>query len=154
MSDRDRVWLDRVAGERMRFDSEFSEVIAESPFSSQQWGLVMTAAEFHIQNPSDPDTAELVADASKLPAIMGELDNLDQGMAQAGGGRPGEGSGIVDSIRDRLGMGDGGDEELRAAAEELLEEYADGFQERLVAADRWAEVCGLAADGNDYDSNS
>lgn len=146
MSDPDRVWLDRVAGERMRFDSEFNEVIADSPFTSQQWGLVMTAAEFHIRNPEDPESAELVAVTDKLPAIMGELDTIDQGMAQAGGGAPGEGSGIVDSIRDRLGFGDADDEELRTAAEDLLEEYAAGFQERLVAAGRWEEVCQLAAD--------
>lgn len=146
MSTPDRAWLDRVAGERMQFDSEFSEVITDSPFSSQQWGLVMTAAEFHIQHPEDPDSAELVVDTSKLPAIMAELDNIDQGLAQAGGGQPGQGSGIVDSIRDRLGFGDADDNQLRDAAEELLAEYADGFQERLVAANRWEEVCRIAAD--------
>lgn len=146
MSDPNRVWLDRVAGERMRFDSEFSEVVAESPLTSQQWGLVMTAAEFRIENPSDPDAAELVVDTDKLPAIMGELDRLDQGMPGARGGQAGSGRGFMDSVRDRLGLGDGGDPEKREAAEDLLHEYADGFQERLIAADRWTEVCRLAAD--------
>jgi len=146
MSEQNRAWLDRVAGERMRFDSEFSEVVADSPFSSQQWGLVMTAAEFRIETPEDPSAAELVVDTDKLPAIMGELDRIDQGLARAGGGDDGGGGGFVDSIRDRLGIGAGGDDALRAAAEELLAEYAAGFQERLVAADRWDEVCRLAAD--------
>ncbi|MFB6111947.1 MAG: DUF5799 family protein [Halobacteriaceae archaeon] len=142
MANGSRAWLDRVAGERMEFDREFSEVVAESPFTNQQWGLVMTAANFRIENPARPEEAELVPETDRLPAVMGEVENLDSDPARPGGGG---GGGIVDSLRDRLGVGSGGDDELVDAAEELLEEYASGFQERLVAAGRWEEVCEIAA---------
>lgn len=144
MADGNRAWLDRVAGLRMEFDSEFSEVVAESPFTNQQWGLIMTAAEFRIEDPDEPDAATLIPVTDKLPAVMSQVEQLDEGMGGLGGGTGGAGGGIVDSVRDRLGIGDG-DDELVAAAEDLLGEYADGFQERLVAEGRWEEVCAIAA---------
>lgn len=145
MADGNRAWLDRVAGLRMEFDSEFSEVVADSPFTNQQWGLIMTAAEFRIQTPEDPEAAELLPVTEKLPAIMDQVEQLDEGMGGLGGGRRGAGGGIVDSVRDRLGIGDG-DDELVEAAEAMLAQYADGFQERLVAEGRWDEVCEIAAE--------
>lgn len=142
-SEGSRAWLDRVAGERMEFDREFAEVVAGSEFTNQQWGLVMTAADFRIEEPADPESATLVPVTERLPAVMEQVEALDNG-GPGMGGSPGGGGGVVDSIRDRLGIG-GGDEELTAAATELLEEYAAGFQERLVAAGRWEEVCAIAA---------
>jgi hypothetical protein len=145
MSTDNRAWLDRVAGERMEFDSEFSEVVASSALSNQQWGLVMTAAEFRIEGPEDPETADLVPETEKLPAVMEQIEQLDGGMAGMGAGGGGSGGGFLDSLKDTFGGG-GGSDALVETAEDLLAEYADGFQERLVASGRWEEVCAVAAE--------
>ncbi|MCH7661416.1 MAG: hypothetical protein IH933_12825, partial [Euryarchaeota archaeon] len=62
-------WMDRIVGDRMAVDREFTERVNGSRFSSQQWGLIMTATEFEIRNPEEPEQAELVANTEKLPQI-------------------------------------------------------------------------------------
>jgi hypothetical protein len=148
--------MDRVVSDRMAVDREFTERVNESRFSSQQWGLVMTAAEFEIHDPEDPDGARLVADTSKLPQIMPELEKIDAQVQAAGGaagvsGSDGGGGGFLSSIKGALGLGGGGgrgnDEDLRAA-EALVEEYADRLQERLEERGKWEPVCAqVAGDG-------
>jgi hypothetical protein len=145
MAEENRAWLDRVAGARMEFDSEFSEVVAASSLTNQQWGLIMTAAEFQIEAPENPEQAELVPVTENLPAVMSQVEQLGEGMGM-GGQRPASGGGLMDSIKDLFGGGGGGSEELVQTAEDLLKQYAEGFQERLEAMDRWEEVCALAAD--------
>ena len=137
-------WTDAIVGERMAVDQEFSGEVRESSFSNQEWGLIMTAAEFEIENSDDADAARIVPDTSKVAAIMPEVDQMDQRMGAAGG--PGGGGtdsdGIVSSVKDALGMGgdDGPDEERVAAAEDLLQRYADALQTHLEEKGRWEQV--------------
>ncbi len=145
----ERSWTDRVVGERMAVDQEFTSRITSSRFSSQEWSLIMTATEFEIESPEDPDRARIVANTDRVESILPELENL---RAQTGamGGAPGGGNGgsIVDSIKGALGMGDDGDHEAeRQAAEALTQEYAETLQEHLESKGRWEEVRELAAEG-------
>ncbi|TYL39094.1 hypothetical protein CV102_07310 [Natronococcus pandeyae] len=145
-------WTDRIVGERMTVDQEFSSRIAESQFSSQQWSLIMTATEFEIEHPEDPDRARIVANTEKVDQILPELDNLDAQMGamggQGGGGGSSSSGGVVSSILGALGLGDNGDshEEQRRAAEQLTQEYADELQAKLESNGRWNSVRQAVAD--------
>ncbi|MFB6255890.1 MAG: DUF5799 family protein, partial [Haloplanus sp.] len=55
-------WTDRIVGDRMAVDREFSDRVRASEFSNQEWGLVMTAVDFEIEHAEDPDRARIVAD--------------------------------------------------------------------------------------------
>ncbi|MDB2236851.1 MULTISPECIES: DUF5799 family protein [Halorubrum] len=142
-------WTDAIVGERMTVDNQFNERVAASRFSSQEWGLIMTATDLEIENADDPDAARVVADTSNLPAIMPELENLRSQMAGMGGAPGGDsggsGGGVVDSIKGALGLGGGGgsggpsDEELEAA-ERLVQEYADELQAHLEEVGKWEQV--------------
>ncbi|WP_058367487.1 DUF5799 family protein [Haloparvum sedimenti] len=141
-------WTDAVVGERMAVDREFNDRVASSRFSSQEWGLIMTAAEFEIEDADDPEAARVVADTSKLPSIMPELGNIREGMAAMGGapsdGGGGRDGGVLSSIKGALGLGGGGDDgpsdEELAAAEALVQEYADELQARLEETGKWEQV--------------
>jgi len=144
-------WTGRIAGERMAVDKQFADRVEASSFSNQQWGLVMTAVEFDIEGPDDPETATIVADTSKLPSIMPELDKVGQGNPMGGpsgsdsrGGS--EGGGLLDGVKAALGLsgGDGGDERAEEA-EQLAQAYADELQEELESNGRWERVCEQAS---------
>lgn len=144
-------WMDRIVGDRMAVDQEFTQRVNESRFSSQQWGLIMTATEFEIRDPEEPDSAELVADTSKLPQIMPELETIDARIQAGGGAASSSGSGgsggFLGSIRDALGLGESGgdnDGDLQSA-EALVNEYADRLQERLEGQGKWESTCRTAA---------
>ncbi|ELZ04322.1 DUF5799 family protein [Natrialba aegyptia] len=160
-------WTDRIVGERMAVDQEFSSQIASSRFSNQQWSLIMTATEFEIEHPDDPDRAQIVADTDKLEQIIPELENVQSGMgAMAGaggsgaGGSGGSGSGgLVDSIKGALGMGGGGANdhaEKREAAERLTQTYADELQSHLESKGRWESVreAAVVTSEDDTETNS
>lgn len=147
-------WRDKLAGARMRVDQEFNQRVLDSQFSNQEWGLIMTAVEFDIDNPESPDSAEMTANTENLEQIMPELENLPQGMARPGGGAGGsDDSGVIDSLKSVLGFdgsdanGSGVDEDELAAATELVEEYAAELQLHLEEQGRWSEVCAAAAEG-------
>lgn len=148
----DTSWTDRIVGERMTVDQEFSSRIAESQFSNQQWGLIMTATEFEIEHPDDPEQAQIVANTDKVDQILPELDTLDAQMGAMGGHGGGDSSssgGVVRSILGALGLGgDDGDNhaEQRRAAERLTQEYADKLQSRLESKGRWDSVRQAAVD--------
>lgn len=151
----DSSWTDRIVGDRMAVDQQFASTIASSEFTNQQWSLIMTATEFEIEHPADPDRAQLVADTDKVDQILPELDNLASGMGAMGAPGPTDGSGggssgsLFDSIRGALGLGDGGgssDEEKLEAAERLTQDYADQLQEHLESRGKWDAVCEAAAD--------
>ena len=36
-------WTDAIVGERMAVDNQFTDRVTASRFSSQEWGLIMTA---------------------------------------------------------------------------------------------------------------
>jgi hypothetical protein len=149
MSDND--WTGRIAGARMTVDQQFTDRVEASSFSNQQWGLVMTAIEFEIDGPGDPESARIVADTSRLGSIMPELDKVGN---QAPMGGPGAGSksgggasgGLLSGVKSMLGMGGGdGDDEQRAEAEQLAQAYADELQSELESKGRWESLCEQAA---------
>lgn len=140
-------WTDAIVGERMAVDQEFNEQVAASRFSSQEWGLIMTATEFDIENAADPDEARIVADTSNLPQIMPELGDMREQMAAMGGaagGDTGGSGGVLDSLKAALGFGGGGgdevDQEELQAAEQLVQEYADQLQRHLESKGKWEQV--------------
>lgn len=139
----DDGWRDMIVGERMTVDRAFEDRIEASPFSRQQWGLVMTAVEFQIDG-DDESGYHLVADTSKLGHVLPEIDRMaDQGM----GGREATpsgsgGGGIFGSVKSAIGLGGGGsDDEQREAAESLAREYASALQSELEEAGKWERVC-------------
>lgn len=152
----DRQWMDRIVGDRMAVDREFTERVNESRFSSQQWGLIMTATEFEIHGPEEPESAEIVANTEKLPQIMPELEKIDAqvqaagGAAGAGGSSGSSSGGLLDSVKSALGLGNGSgggaSDEDRQAAESLVAEYADRLQERLEEQGKWESTCRSATD--------
>lgn len=139
-------WTDRITGARMQVDKQFQKRVQGSEFTNQQWGLIMTAVEFRIDDPETPGEATLVADTSKVEQIIPELEEMPQGMgAQPSPGRSG-GDGLLGRLRGFLGGGSNGvDEEKLAAATGLAEEYAAELQGFLESNGRWEAVCGHAA---------
>ncbi|WP_254769016.1 DUF5799 family protein [Salinilacihabitans rarus] len=144
----DTSWTDRIVGDRMTVDREFSNRIANSRFTSQEWSLIMTATELEIENPEDPDAARIVANTEKVDQILPELENVRSQVGAMGGAtREGDsGGGLVDSIKGALGLGGGGSHDAeREAAEALTQEYAEQLQSRLESSGRWESVCEAAA---------
>jgi len=140
-------WTDAIVGDRMTVDQEFAGRVASSQFSTQEWGLIMTATELDIEHADDPDRARIVADTSKVEGIMPELESLDQGMPMGGGGGGGgrsNGSGVgglVGSLKTALGLADDGVDDGRlAAAERLTREYAAELQSHLESRGKWEQV--------------
>jgi hypothetical protein len=155
----EREWTDRIVGDRMAVDREFTDRIEASQFSRQEWGLVMTATEFEIENPEDDERAQLVANTEKLPAVIPELDRISsqagamgaggEGAGGAGGGGTlGGGGGVLGSLRNALGLGSGGgaDDETIEAADRLAQEYASELQRRLEDRGKWAEIRAIASE--------
>ncbi|WP_227354166.1 DUF5799 family protein [Haladaptatus salinisoli] len=134
-------WTDMIVGDRMAVDQEFTQRVADSQFSRQEWGLIMTAVELDIEHPEDDERARLVADTSKVRQVMPEMENIQSQMnAMAGKSSNRESKGIFTSVKEALGLGGSGggiDEDRLAAAERLAQEYADELQTRLEANDRW-----------------
>lgn len=141
-------WTDMIVGDRMNVDNSFSSTVEASQFSRQEWGLIMTAVEFEIDEPGT-DRARLVANTDNLPAVMPEMDRIaDQQHRTARGGSGGSGGGLLDSLRDALGLGGRSkeaDAERMRAAEELANEYATELQRHLEERGRWDDVCAAAA---------
>ena len=147
-------WQDMIVGDRMAVDEEFSTEVDGSPFSRQEWGLIMTATSFEITDPGDEEAATLVADTSELPAVMPELERVAEmgpmgGPQEQGGG----GGGLIGSVLDSLGLGggddDGVDEERLDAAESMVDRYAEELQSHLETEGRWAEVRTAAAEADE-----
>ncbi|MBB6646079.1 DUF5799 family protein [Halobellus ruber] len=140
-------WTDSIVGDRMTVDREFNDRVENSEFTSQEWGLIMTAIELDIQHADDPERARIVADTEKLPQIMPELENVRSQMSQMGAGAGGDtgssAGGIVDSLKGALGLGGGGggvDEDRVDAAERLTQAYADALQSHLESKNKWEQV--------------
>ena len=141
-------WTDAIVGERMAVDNQFTDRVTASRFSSQEWGLIMTATEFEIADADDPDAAQIVADTTNLPAVMPELENVRSQVAAMGGATNDDGGssggGLLGSVLGALGLGGGSsdgpsDEELEAA-EQLVQAYADELQAHLVEVGRWEQI--------------
>lgn len=143
-------WQDMIVGDRMTVDEEFSARIDNSRFTRQEWGLIMTATSFEVENPGDETGAELVADTSELPTMIPELDKVAQmGPMGQPQDRGNSGGGLLDSLLGALGLGDGGDDgvddEKLEAAESLAAAYAEELQAHLEAEGRWGEIRAAAA---------
>lgn len=140
-------WRDRLAGARMQVDQQFSDRVVASEFTNQQWGLIMTAVEFDIVNPDDPEVAELIANTEKVEHIIPELENIPQGMGAGGMGqetsRGGDGAGLLGRLRGLLTgeSSDDSDEETLEAASQLASEYAEELQAFLEEQGRWEAIC-------------
>ena len=147
----EQPWTDQIVGERMAVDREFSSRVADSRFSNQEWSLIMTATEFEIDRPEDPEQARLVANTEKVEQILPELENI---RAQTATGAPqgpsngGSGSGLVSSLKGLFGIGASGgvSEAEREAAEQLTDEYARELQQRLESKGRWEAVRAAAVE--------
>lgn len=141
------TWRDRIVGARMSVDSQFTDRVEQSSFSRQQWGLVMTAVEFEIENADDPSSAEIVADTDDLPHVLPELDAIDEQMAAMVGGKPSS-PGLFDGLKNALGLGSesstAGDERKEEAVR-LADEYAAALQTHLESTGRFDEIRELAA---------
>lgn len=142
-------WSERLAGARMQVDGRFNDRVLDSQFSSQEWGIIMTAVEFEIERPEDPEQARLVANTDNIPAVIGELGG-DRPHHPAGPASDGADSseGLLDRLGDFLGLGDSNstdDAETLDAAERLAEEYAAELQSFLEEKGRWTTVCESAA---------
>ncbi|WP_224336216.1 DUF5799 family protein [Haloprofundus halobius] len=140
-------WTDSIVGERMAVDREFNQRVRDSAFTSQEWGLIMTATEFEIENADDAENARIVADTEKVPQIIPELENVRSQMQSMGGapegGTRGGGGGLFDSIKGALGLGGSGggvDQERLERAERLTQEYADELQSHLERKGKWQQV--------------
>ena len=77
-------WQDMIIGDRMTVDREFSSRVENSQFSRQEWGLIMTSVTFEIENPDDEAAAEIVADTTKLPGMMPEIEKISEMDPMAG----------------------------------------------------------------------
>ena len=146
-------WRDQMAGARMQVDQQFNDRILNSEFTNQQWGLIMTAVEFEIRNPEDPETAQLVANTENVPQILPELENLPQGTGgspMAGGSDTGTSDGLFGRIQSLFGgTSSDVDEEQLDAATTLVDEYTRELQKHLQEQGQWASLCEAAARDSD-----
>jgi hypothetical protein len=146
-------WTDRIVGDRMTVDQEFNDRVRGSQFSNQEWGMIMTAVEFDIENPESDDGARLVADTTNVPAIIPELDKMEERMAGGPGSGPSDSSGFLGQVKDALGFGgesENGekkpDRDRVQAAERLAQEYAEELQAHLEERGKWDDVRAAAAE--------
>lgn len=143
-------WQDMIIGDRMTVDREFSSRVENSQFSRQEWGLIMTSVTFEIENPDDEAAAKIVADTTKLPGMMPEIEKVSEMDPMAGPqASSNSGGGVLDSLLGALGLGDSGndvDESRVDAAETLVTAYAEELQTHLETEGRWDEVRTAAAE--------
>lgn len=138
----DAEWRDLIVGDRMQIDQQFAERVRQSEFTNQQWSLIMTAVELEVQGTGEETT--LVADTSRVPDIIPELDRINQQMGAQPGAPDLDGGGLVDSIKSSLGLGGGSaDEETIRAAERLAADYATELESHLRETGKWARVVEL-----------
>jgi hypothetical protein len=149
------AWTDNLAGARMQVDQQFNDRILDSQFSNQEWGLIMTAVEFDIENPGQPEEATLVADTEDLEQVIPELDKIKQQMGGSSdptnqdsssgllGGRLGK---YLDALQSSS-QSSNHHQQLNNATT-LVNEYALELQRFLEAEGRWTDICALAADGD------
>ena len=135
-------WQDRIVGARMTVDTEFADRVEASSFTRQEWGLVMTATEFDIDDDGDP---QLYADTEKLADIMPEVERVSEQSPMAAGGQQEQSSsgGVFGSLLSSLGLGGSSGpslDEKVTEAEELTQGYARELQAHLEANGSWEEV--------------
>ena len=139
MSDDDSGWQDRLVGARMSVDTEFDDRVEASSFSRQEWGLIMTATEFDIE---DGDEPRLYANTAHLEDIMPEVQKMTA-QGPMGGTQQESSSGNLGKVTSALGLGGDDGEDLSdqlAEAEQLTQQYADELQSHLESRGTWADI--------------
>jgi len=135
-------WRDLIVGDRMQVDQQFAERVRQSEFSNQQWSLIMTAVELEVEGTGEETT--LVADTSRVPDIIPELDRITEQMGPQAGSLDRDGSGLLGSLKSSLGLGGGNaDEETVRAAERLAADYATELESHLRENGKWARIVEL-----------
>jgi hypothetical protein len=135
-------WQNRIVGARMTVDTEYEDRVEASSFSRQEWGLVMTATEFDIE---DGDEPRLYADTEQLADIMPEVEKVAQRTPMSPGGEQETSDGIIGSVKSALGLGGSGGsgestEERVREAEQLTQGYARELQRHLEERGSWEDV--------------
>lgn len=150
-------WTDAIVGHRMTVDQMFTDQVQASQFSNAEWGLIMTATNFEIEDADDSEAARIVANTDNVASIIPELESI-RSQTAAMGGQPGgspEAStgGLFGSLKSALGFGedsdDGVDQEKLAAAERLTQEYADALQSHLVETESFEQARTAYLDAQD-----
>jgi hypothetical protein len=145
-------WTDQLAGARMQVDQRFQDTLEASSFTNQEWGLVMTAIDWDIENPDTPEEAELVADTDQLSEIIPELENIQNQMG--GSQRPVEEGPDTQGFLGRIkryihdltsNTSSQSSKKRYNDAVELVEGYTMELQSFLEERGRWADVCAAAA---------
>lgn len=134
-------WTDAIVGHRMTVDQEFTDRVQASQFSNAEWGLIMTATEFEIEDADDPEAAQVVANTDNVASIIPELESIRSQTAAMGGQPAGQAEstkpsgGLLGALKSALGFGDDGsagvDQAKLDAAEQLTGEYAEALQAHL-----------------------
>lgn len=144
-------WESKIAGVRMVVDQEFTDRVHSSSLSSQQWNVVMMAVSFEIENPGTPADARLVADTSKLPNVMEEIERVGEQMPAGDGPNSGDSGdeGIIAGLLSTLGIdrGSSSTDDIREEATRLADAYAEQLQAKLIERGRWESICEDAATG-------
>jgi hypothetical protein len=151
-------WTDSLAGARMQVDRQFQHRVEASEFTSQEWGLIMTAVEFDIHDPGDPERAQMYADTEKLGQIIPELQKIQREMGGSPtpvddgheGGVFGRLRGMVDSLTSDRDTSS--DQERQAKAESLVQDYAAELQTHLEKQGRWEDMRRAARDAKAAES--
>ena len=98
----DPTWQDRLAGHRMAVDEQFAPQVRDSPLTNGEWSLVMTAVEFEVEG--EGERARLVADTSNLQAVVSEFGTMRRRSPGGTEPRPEAVDGVLDSLKDVLGI--------------------------------------------------
>jgi hypothetical protein len=135
----DGTWRDRLAGHRMQVDEQFTPRINDSPLTSGEWNLVMTAVEFQVEG--EGEHARLTADTSKVESVVPEFDKMRQRGPGNAGGRSEPANGLIDSVKNVLGLDSGteDDEKLQAAIR-LTDAYTQELQSHLEERGQWESI--------------
>lgn len=135
------VPADRLIGYRMRADQSFADRVHASAFTTAEWELLMSVVSFEIDDPSDPDSAELVPELSDIDDALAATDELPDAAPYQSGTPGGPAGGFLGALRDRFGLDDRGAVDRREEAAALIREYT-AFLEGLIRDDgAWSSLC-------------
>jgi hypothetical protein len=132
-------WYSRAAHERVQVDSSFNSRLRDKPVTAHQWGLLMTAIEFDIVNPEEPERARIVPDVSKVDSVLDQVKEAEDAPNAPAPDSPG----IVERVKRALGISESEDPYKRAARS-LASQYATELQAELEKQGRWEESCDRA----------
>ncbi len=133
-------WYSRAVHERVTVDSAFNKHLRSKPITHHQWGLLMTAIEFDIVNPDEPERARIVPDLSKIDSVLPQVKEAED----AANAPTPDSAGVVERVKRAVGLAEPEDPYVRVARS-LASQYATELQEELEKQERWEETCEWAA---------